>query len=131
MNWIEFMIKAILSNDSIVHRGNFGINVVIDRPIQDLSISDFVFTAVAGNGVTNIEFPESLDIVHVGKSRQMLFIIPVELPENVSGEFRVGMRDRLYTVDNTEYDSSSNAIGLSDTEQQSLACEEKVFAYNT
>ncbi|MYB02286.1 hypothetical protein F4X90_21815 [Candidatus Poribacteria bacterium] len=122
------MIKAILSNDETQHVGNFGINVVIDKPVSDLSINDFLFEAVSGNGITNVEFPSDLEVVHLPETSLM---IPVDLPDNVSGRFQVSMRDREYTVDNTQYDIDDNAVDLPEREQHRLQCEPKVFSYRT
>ena len=122
------MIKAILSNDEVQHIGNFGINVVIDQPVSDLSMDDFLFEAVSGNGITNLEFPDELQVVHLPETSLM---IPVDLPDNVSGRFQVSMRDREYTVDNTQYDIDENAVDLPDTEQHSLRCEPKIYSYRT
>lgn len=123
------MIKAILSNDEVQHVGNFGINVVIDRPVSDLSMDDFLFEAVSGNGVTNLEFPDALEVVHLPETALM---IPIDLPDNVSGRFQVSMRDREYTVDNTKYDiEENNAVDLPDSEQHRLVCEPKIYSYRT
>jgi len=124
------IVKAYISNNSILHEGNFGINVVIDHPISDVSINDFVFTSEFGNGVSGLVFPTEIEIAYEGDS-QTLFMLPVEVPDNVSGSFRVGMIDRQYTVDNSQYDNSSDTVDLPDTEQHSIECNEKVFSYNT
>lgn len=122
------MIKAVLSNEEAQHFGNFGINVVIDKPVLDLSINDFLFEAVSGNGIMNIEFPDDLEVVHLPETALM---IPVDLPDNVSGRFQVSMRDREYTVDNREYGIDENAVDLPDREQHSLQCEPKIYSYRT
>jgi len=125
------MIKAIISNNEVVHTGNFGIHVSISHPISNISISDFIFEAVDGNGITGINLPDSLEQVYIGKYKQTLLMIPVDLPDNVSGSFKVSMQNKLYTLDNTQYDASSAAVILPDTEQHSILCEEKIFIYVT
>ena len=123
------MIRAFLYNSHIIHRGSVNINVVIDHPISDISIDDFMFIPISGNGITNIELPDILVMSYVGSSKQTLFMIPLEIPDNVNGSFLVRMRDRLYTVDNTQYDTTADAVDLPDTEQQLIKCIPQIFNY--
>lgn len=125
------MIKAVLSNNDIVHEGNFGINVVIDKPVSDLSITDFIFVAESGNGITNIELPDNIETANGIRNKSTLCMIPVDLPENVSGSFRVSMQDRQYMVNNIELGISEDAINTPETELMSLVCDAKVFSYRT
>lgn len=125
------MIKADISNNDIVHVGNFGINVVINYPLSDLVIDDFIFTDLSGNGITDILFPDNLEIVYVGRSKQTLTIIPIDLPDDVEGSFSVSMRSREYTVDNTQYELLSDAVSIPATEHHSIECKSKIFRYNT
>ena len=122
------MVKAIISNDETVHAGNFGINVVISHPISGLTIRDFVFQAESGNGITDIVLPADLEVAYLPET---VFMIPIEVPENVIGSFNVSMLSKLYTVDNTQYETSSEEVVLPPTEQQHIACEAKEFYYNT
>lgn len=121
------MVKAYISNNNMLHTGNFGVNVVIDHPISDLSIDDFVFMDDTGNGMNGVILPDEIEIVYVGKSTY--FMIPIELPDDVSGSFSVLLRNRMYTVDNTQYVSPQDAVDLPDTEQRSIECEEQIFYY--
>ncbi|MDE0401693.1 MAG: hypothetical protein OXL96_28190 [Candidatus Poribacteria bacterium] len=125
------MVKAVISNNDTIHRGNFSVNVAISHPIANLEVSDFTFEAVDGNGITGIEFPESLEVGYSGKSKQTLLAIPIELPDNASGSFRVRMRDKQYAVDNTQYEVTDDQDVLPATEEQRISCESKVFEYAT
>ena len=125
------MIKAMIYNNEILHTGNFGINVVISQSIINLVPNDFVFVAVSGNGTRDIIFPDDLEISYRKSPAQTLCLLPIELPEDVGGSFRVSMRDRLYTVDNAKLGLSDVAVGISDTEEHRIICDAKVFRYNT
>lgn len=95
------MIKANISNNLQVHNGDFGINIAIDKYVSDLTITDFLLEAIEGNGINNIVLPDALEIAYLEDPAQTLCMIPVEIPDNVSGSFRVNMQNRLYTVNNT------------------------------
>ncbi len=124
------MLKAVLSNNEDIHGGNFGINVVINHIVSDLSIDDFVFTADSGNGITNLVFPDAIEVAHVTEPNQTLCMIPVEVPEGALGSFEVSMRDRQYTVDWANSEISDRSVDLPDTEEFDLECVPKVFRYN-
>ena len=121
------MIKANISNNITIHKGVFCINISIDHPISDLDINDFIFEGLSGNGMNNIELPDQLETHNV--SRQTLCVILVELPDNVSGSIRVSIRDRQYTLDNTRYGISHEAVDVPDTEQHRIECIPKIFVY--
>ena len=125
------MLKAVISNNETVHCGNFGVNVVISHPVSDLTIADFVFEAVDGNGITGVELPDAIEVAYVGVSKQTSLMIPVELPEDVSGSFRVFMRSRMYLLDWTQYESEPDSLNPIVAEEQPLVCESKVFEYYT
>ena len=125
------MVKVIISNNTILHEGNFGINVVISHPISDIYITDCMFTNHTGNGMMNIGLPDSLDVVYIGKHKKTVFMIPIDVPDNVEGSFSVTIRDRQYTIDNTQYDNSPDVVGLYNTEQSAIECIPQIFRYNT
>jgi len=125
------MIKANISNNDIIHNGDFGVNICINHPVINLSISDFLLESLSGNGVNNLLLPETLDITYTAEPVQTLLMIPIELPHNVDGSFRVYMQDKLYTVDNRKLDILPNSVGLPSTEKDHINCEPKIFEYNT
>ena len=125
------MVKAVISNNEIIHEGNFGIHVTISHPIANLQVSDFVLRAVDGNGITGIELPDALEVAYLGKQKQTVLMLPIDIPDSVSGSFGVSMRDKEYAVDNIQYETSDTQVELPSTEQQRIQCDEKIFRYIT
>ena len=122
------MIKAIISNKSILYINDFSINIIIDKPIINLSIEDFIIQFISG---THISIPSELEIKYAANSPKTLCMIPVELPDNSEGSFKIYMRTKLYTIDNRKIGISEDAVGVPNTEEQHIICEEKIFEYDT
>lgn len=125
------MIQANISNHDITHTSDFSIIININKPIIGLSVTDFLLQAVDGNGITNIEMPNTLEINYIDNPSQTLCTLPIELPENVIGSFRVCMQSKLYTLDNTKLGLSQDVIVIPNTEQIHILCDLKIFRYNT
>lgn len=76
-------INAVISNDISTHIGNFSVNIAFAKDVTDFVISDVTFTAVDGNGLT--------DIGRVLTGRGAAYMVNVSVPSDVKGSFSVAI----------------------------------------
>lgn len=74
-------INAVISNEIGTHIGSFSVNIAFAKDVTAFDISDVTFTAVSGNGVTNIN--RSLS------GSGATYMVNVSVPSAVSGSFSV------------------------------------------
>ena len=85
-------INAVISNEISTHIGNFSVNIAFAKDVTDFDISDVTFTAVSGNGVTNINRTLS--------GSGATYMVNVSVPGAVSGSFSVEITGQVM-VDGT------------------------------
>lgn len=76
-------INAVISNDISTHIGNFTVNIAFAEEVTDFVISDLTFTAVDGNGLT--------DISRVLTGSGGNYMVNVSVPADVKGSFSVAI----------------------------------------
>lgn len=76
-------IKAVISNEVSTHIGNFSVNIAFAKDVTGFEISDVTFTAISGNGVSNITW--SLN------GGGTTYMVNVSVPIDVSGSFSVAI----------------------------------------
>ena len=100
-------VNAVISNNVSTHIGNFTINIAFAESVTEFSISDLKFTAVSGNGLTNI----GRTLTGSG----VTYMVNVSVPANVSGSFSVAITGKV-TVDESRV---------------SVVAVQKTFRYDT
>lgn len=85
-------VNAVISNEISTHIGNFSVNIAFEKDVTDFDIADVTFTAVDGNGVTNI--------VRTLTGSGATYMVNVTLPADVKGSFSVAITGQVM-VDGT------------------------------
>lgn len=80
-------IRANISNEVNTHIGNFTVNITFAEDVTDFDISDVTFTAVAGNGLTNI--------TSTFTGSGATYLVNVSVPIAVSGSFSVAITGQV------------------------------------
>ena len=80
-------INAVISNEIGTHIGNFSVNIAFAKDVTDFDISDVAFTAVGGNGLTNIN--------RVLTGSGATYLVNVSVPSAVSGSFSVAITGQV------------------------------------
>ena len=63
--------------------GNFNVSVTFVSPVEDFTAANITLTAVSGNGITGVAFSVM--------GSDMTYNLPFELPEGVTGSFRISI----------------------------------------
>ena len=100
-------INAVISNDISTHIGNFSVNIAFAEDVKGFVMGDLTFTAVSGNGLSNITRTLS--------GSGATYMVNVSVPSKVTGSFSVQITGQV-TVDGSA---------------QSVVSKSKTFRYDT
>ena len=80
-------INAVISNEISTHIGNFSVNIAFASDVTEFVLSDLTFTAVDGNGLTNI----TRSLTGSGGN----YMVNVSVPDSVTGSFSVAITGQV------------------------------------
>ena len=97
------MANANMTNHKRVHYGHFPLNTAFANPVTDVTLDNFQFTTLDGNGIIGLVFNEVM-----GSPKNISYLVSVEIPANVQGSFRAEIVGTVMNADGVAEPVRSN-----------------------